>query len=68
MAKPLAASWAMPEQATFSIDGKTWLHTEKGTRKTISMIYTIKPEAASVLGRVGTALHAERGDGFSCER
>ncbi|MGI8981279.1 MAG: M14-type cytosolic carboxypeptidase [Pirellulaceae bacterium] len=48
LAKPLASSWAMPEQATFSLDGKTWLHTEKGTRQDDLMIYTIKPDAASV--------------------
>jgi hypothetical protein len=48
LAKPLASSWAMPEQATFSSDGKTWLHTEKGTRQDDLMIYTIKPDAASV--------------------
>lgn len=46
--KPLASSWAMPEQATFSSDGKTWLHTEKGSRQDDQMIYTIKSEAASV--------------------
>src|SRR5262245_12828060 len=28
--KPLASSWAMPEQATFSTDGTAWQHTEKG--------------------------------------
>jgi Zinc carboxypeptidase/Cytosolic carboxypeptidase N-terminal domain len=47
LAKPLASSWAMPEQATFSSDGKTWFHTEKGTRHDDLMIYTIKPDAAS---------------------
>jgi hypothetical protein len=48
MAKPLAPSWAMPEQATFSTDGKTWLHTEKGTKEGDRMIYTIMPDGASV--------------------
>ena len=48
LAKPLAPSWAMPEQATFSTDGKTWLHTEKGTKDGDVMIYTIQPDAASV--------------------
>lgn len=48
LAKPLAPSWAMPEQATFSTDGKTWLHTEKGKRQDDAMIYTLKPDAASV--------------------
>lgn len=46
--KPLASSWAMPAQATFSTDGKTWLHTEKGKRQDEWMIYTLKAEAASV--------------------
>lgn len=45
---PLAASWAMPDQATFSTDGKTWLHTEPGTREKEWMIYKVKPGAASV--------------------
>jgi len=44
----LAASWAMPAQATFSIDGTTWLHTEKGLRQNEWMIYTLKPDSASV--------------------
>ena len=48
LAKPLAAAWAMPEHATFSVDGKTWLQTEKGTRDEEAMIYTLKPEVASV--------------------
>lgn len=46
--KPLASSWAMPAQATFSIDGRTWQHTEKGQKQDDWMIYTLKPEAASV--------------------
>ncbi len=47
LAKPLASSWAMPEQATYSHDGKTWLRTEKGTRQDEFMIYTLKPETTS---------------------
>ena len=46
--KPLASSWAMPEQATFSTDGKTWLHTDNGAKQDEWMIYTLKPDAASV--------------------
>ena len=46
--KPLASVWAMPSQATFSSDGKTWLHTAKGKRQDEWMIYTLQPEAASV--------------------
>lgn len=47
-AKPLAASWAMPNQASFSIDGNRWLHTDAGRQENEWMIYTVKPEAASV--------------------
>ncbi|MFT5122004.1 MAG: hypothetical protein ACI9QL_003460 [Candidatus Omnitrophota bacterium] len=43
-----ATAFSMPEQATFSTDGKTWLHTEKGTKEGDRMIYTIKPDASSV--------------------
>ncbi len=48
LSKPLAASWAMPAQATFSTDGTTWLHTEKGTKEEDRMSYAIKAEATSV--------------------
>ncbi len=46
--KPLASSWAMPKQATFSTDGRTWRHSENGTKQDEWMIYTVKPDAASV--------------------
>lgn len=46
--KPLAASWAMPERAAFSIDGRTWKQTDNGQRQDEWMIYTLKPKAASV--------------------
>lgn len=36
--KPLSPVWSMPNQATFSTDGKTWLHTEKGTKQDEWMI------------------------------
>ncbi len=48
LAKPLAPVWAMPEQATYSVDGKNWLHTEKGTKQGEEMEYSIKLDAASV--------------------
>ena len=48
LAKPLASSWAMPEMATFSTDGKNWLHTEKGVKDGEVMTYTIKVDASSV--------------------
>ena len=46
--KPLSAVWAMPTHATYSMDGETWLHTEKGQLQDEWMIYTLKPDAASV--------------------
>ena len=48
LGKPLASSWAMPEMATFSTDGKTWLHTDKGVKDGEVMSYTIKTDASSV--------------------
>ncbi len=48
LAKPLGSSWAMPEMATFSTDGKTWTHTEQGVKEGEIMTYTLKPNAASV--------------------
>lgn len=46
-AKPLSSVWAMPNQATYSLDGKSWLHTDKGTKQDEWMVYTLKPSAAS---------------------
>lgn len=46
--KPLAASWAMPVQATYSIDGESWLHTAKGRRQDEWMVYKVKPNASSL--------------------
>ena len=47
--KPLAASWAMPERAAYSVDGKTWQQTRPGIRQDGRMIYTLETEATSVL-------------------
>jgi len=46
--KPLAASWAMPARATYSIDGESWLHTDLGKRQGEWMIYQLKPNASSL--------------------
>ncbi len=46
--KPLSAAWAMPARATFSTDGKTWRHSEKGRRLEEGMLYEITPDANSV--------------------
>lgn len=49
LSKPLASSWAMPAQATYSVDSAVWRHTDKGTREDEWMIYKVKPEAESFL-------------------
>lgn len=46
--KPLAATWAMPAQATYSVDGESWLHTAPGERQGEWMIYKLKPNAPSL--------------------
>lgn len=46
--KPLAASWATPKQATWSVDGRIWGHTEDGQRDSEWMIYSLKPDATSI--------------------
>ncbi|MEZ6131460.1 MAG: M14-type cytosolic carboxypeptidase [Planctomycetaceae bacterium] len=45
--KPLAASWAMPKQATWSADGKMWLRTEEGQADGDSIVYTFLPHSTS---------------------
>ena len=47
--KPLAASWATPKQATWSTDGRTWLHTDDGKRQDEWMVYMLRPDTASIL-------------------
>ncbi len=46
--KPLAASWAMPKQATFSTDGETWRYCDEGKHVEQAMVYTVKPDAPSL--------------------
>jgi len=46
--KPLAASWAQPQRATFSTDGKQWRHTEPGTAKDGQMSYAVKSQGPSL--------------------
>lgn len=45
--KPLSPTWASPDQATFSTDGRTWRHTAKGTREEDGIIYQLAPNAGS---------------------
>ncbi len=46
--KPLSASWAMPDRATFSTDGATWSHTKRGQRQKEWMVYTLETKATSL--------------------
>ena len=46
--KPLSPSWAMPDRATFSADGRTWQHSEKGVRENGEMQYTLSPGSDAV--------------------
>jgi hypothetical protein len=48
LSKPLAPSWAMPEQATYSTDGVHWLHTEKGAKLDAEMTYSLKVDATTL--------------------
>lgn len=46
--KPLAASWAMPMRAAYSIDGETWQHTAPGKRVGDRIQYQVPPTAKHV--------------------
>lgn len=45
--QPLAAAWARPRQATWSIDGKSWLQTNAGQADGEWMVYTFQSNAQS---------------------
>lgn len=47
-AKPLAAAWAMPSEATWSADGVTWLRSEPGIKEDDAMVYVVRPAARSI--------------------
>jgi hypothetical protein len=47
-AKPLAASWAMPSEATWSADGVTWLRSDPGTKVDDAMVYVVRPATRSI--------------------
>ena len=47
-AKPLAASWAMPVEATWSADGATWLRSDPGTKVEDAMVYVLRPSTSSL--------------------
>ena len=48
LSKPLAASWSMPNQAAYSVDGVEWLQTAKGVREGEWMVYSLSVEASAV--------------------
>lgn len=46
--KPLSASWSMPDQAAYSLDGYVWHQTSPGTKQDGEMVYQIETEADSL--------------------
>ena len=46
--KLLAASWCQPGRATFSIDGKSWRHSEPGQSRDGRMSYAVAAEGKSL--------------------
>ena len=46
--RPLSSVWALPKQATYSIDRRTWQHTDEGQFEGEWITYTIAPEAESM--------------------
>ncbi len=53
LTKPLSSSWAMPERAAWSTDGKTWLQTEPGKKGADGqMVYQVPAAGPSAKGRV----------------
>ncbi|TWT86354.1 Zinc carboxypeptidase [Neorhodopirellula pilleata] len=62
--KPLAPSWAMPAQATYSVDGDSWLHTDAGERQGESIIYKLKPNASSLYVAWGPPYTPQTSDKF----
>lgn len=51
MTKPLSSSWAMPERASWSVDGKTWRHTPAGKKQADGQIVYEVPSTPGA-GRV----------------
>lgn len=62
--KPLSPVWAMPSQAAFSHDGKTWFQTDKGVREGECMIYRVRAEGASVWVAWGPPYTVQAAGGF----
>lgn len=44
----LSANWSLPEQAAFSLDGKSWEHTAKGKRQGGHIVYPIKTSSSTL--------------------
>lgn len=45
---PLAATWSMPDRATFSNDAQTWSHTSPGKRVDKRILYTVTGTGGSL--------------------
>jgi hypothetical protein len=62
--KPLAGEWAMADRASYSVDGKTWKHTEPGQKHDGRMIYILKAESPTLLVAWGPPYTPSRAAAF----
>lgn len=62
--KPLAGEWAMGERASYSVDGKTWKHTEPGRKQDGRMTYTLNANAPTLLVAWGPSYTPARAAAF----
>jgi hypothetical protein len=44
----VSPDWTWPTQATISIDGKTWVHTNPGAKHNNRMVYTIESKSSTL--------------------
>ncbi len=62
--KPLAGDWAMPDRASYSTDGRSWMHTEPGRKSEGRMIYVIKADSPTLLVAWGPPYTPARASAF----
>jgi hypothetical protein len=62
--KPLSGDWAMPERASYSTDGETWMHTEPGRKQDGRMTYAIKTDAPALFVAWGPPYTPSRASAF----
>lgn len=62
--QPLSGEWAMPLQASYSLDGKTWRHTSPGQRVEGRMVYAIKADSPALLVAWGPPYSPAQAEAF----